>query len=203
MPYSCHTHDHTYTYTCHTPGSISQFLRWCLKSTVAQQCMLHVCWRSHVHLCSRGVRKRSLEHSKTMSRKSSKKCQMRSNNPTFDPNSGEFWSSMKFAFPGDHLTKMDEHHKAAYEVLCSGGKVTEQAVLEALLHGHEKLLDAMVDATRIKAWQVVGFLILSEFLTVFAMFFVHLTIELWFWMGHEILVAAGQQSERGKGRDFK
>mmetsp|Transcript_6267 Transcript_6267/g.12891 ORF Transcript_6267/g.12891 Transcript_6267/m.12891 type:complete len:383 (+) Transcript_6267:56-1204(+) len=47
---------------------------------------------------------------------------------------------------GEHASQMDAHHKAAFELLGPGGKVTEAAVLEALLHGHEKnseFLDAM------------------------------------------------------------
>lgn len=42
--------------------------------------------------------------------------------------------------PGEHASQMDAHHKAAFELLGPGGKVTEAAVLEALLHGHEKML---------------------------------------------------------------
>ena len=36
---------------------------------------------------------------------------------------------------------MDADHKAAFQVLAGkDGKVTEAAVVEALLHGHEKML---------------------------------------------------------------
>ena len=42
--------------------------------------------------------------------------------------------------PGERLKKMEEHHKAAFEVLSKDGKISETAVVEALLHGHEKML---------------------------------------------------------------
>ena len=46
--------------------------------------------------------------------------------------------------PGQHASQMDTHHKAAFELLAGPeGKVTEAAVLEALLHGHEKTLGPM------------------------------------------------------------
>lgn len=48
---------------------------------------------------------------------------------------------------GEHASQMDAHHRAAFELLAGPeGKVSEAAVLEALLHGHQKnseFLDAM------------------------------------------------------------
>lgn len=47
---------------------------------------------------------------------------------------------------GERVTLMEEKHKAAFEVLSKDGKISETAVVEALLHGHEKnaeFLDAL------------------------------------------------------------
>lgn len=59
----------------------------------------------------------------------------------------------------DRLKNIDEHHKRAFEVLSTDGQISEESLLEALLHGHEKnseflnamnllVVDVMTDATK-------------------------------------------------------
>lgn len=42
--------------------------------------------------------------------------------------------------PGERVKLMEVKHKDAFEVLSKDGKISETAVVEALLHGHEKML---------------------------------------------------------------
>lgn len=42
--------------------------------------------------------------------------------------------------PGERVKLMEVKHKDAFEVLSKDGKISETAVVEALLHSHEKML---------------------------------------------------------------
>lgn len=59
----------------------------------------------------------------------------------------------------DRLKNIDEHNKRAFEVLSTDGQISEESLVEALLHGHEKnseflnamnllVVDVMADATK-------------------------------------------------------